>query len=219
MARTQYLLKMCLENIKTAGYNETSAAYNSKSTVPLIYYDLFFLGCQVNVEKDQGVHQVGVLLTYPDCSQSEIHFTVQLEGAPNLPETEAEAISWKNVHLTMDQWKKIQEELGLEKSVKSANVSLDNLVTGKRRSKPVTPVKSLTKKRVKKGGEHVETSAQSESDLNGQFENTSDEEINNQTTPKRTRLPRKPILKNLVFLLTQGKPKHTGNFLEEFKLL
>jgi hypothetical protein len=173
----------------------------------------------VNVEKDQGVHQVGVLLTYPDCSQSEIHFTVQLEGAPNLPETEAEAISWKKVHLTMDQWKKIQEELGLEKSVKSANVSLDNLVTGKRRSKPVTPVKSLPKKRVKKGGEHVETSAQSESDLNGQIENTSDEEINNQTTPKRTRLPRKPILKNLVFLLTQGKPKHTGNFLEEFKLL
>ena len=165
---------------------------------------------RIHKSADQGVHQVGVLLTYPDCSQSEIHFTVQLEGAPNLPETEAEAISWKKVHLTMDQWKKIQEELGLEKSVKSANVSLDNLVTGKRRSKPVTPVKSLTKKRVKKGGEHVETSAQSESDLNGQIENTSDEEINNQTTPKRTRLPRKPILKNLVFLLTQGKPKHTG---------
>ena len=62
-------------------------------------------------------------------------------------------------------------------------------------------------------GEHVETSAQSESDLNGQIENTSDEDINNQTTPKRTRLPRKPIFKNMVFLLTQGKPKHTGNFL------
>merc|ERR1712037_747311 len=70
--------------------------------------------------------------------------------------------------------KKIQEELGLEKSVKSANVSLDNLVTGKSRSKPVTPVKSLTKKRAKKGGEHVETSAQSESDIEN--ENTSDEQ-------------------------------------------
>ena len=61
-------------------------------------------------------------------------------------------------------------------------------------------------------GEHVETSAQSESDLNGQIENTSDEDVTNQTTPKRTRLPRKPIFKNMVFLLTQGKPKHTGNF-------
>ena len=74
---------------------------------------------------------------------------------PNLPETEAEAISWKKVHLTMDQWKNIHAELGLEKSVKSADVSLDNLVTGKRRSKPVTPVKSQTKKRAKKGGKNL----------------------------------------------------------------
>ena len=35
-----------------------------------------------------------------------------------------------------------------------ANVSLENVVTGKRRSKPVKPVKKQTKKRAKKGGEY-----------------------------------------------------------------
>ena len=50
--------------------------------------------------------------------------------------------------------KTIKEELGVEKSLKSANVSLENVVTGKRRSKPVKPVKKQTKKRAKKGGEY-----------------------------------------------------------------
>ena len=50
--------------------------------------------------------------------------------------------------------KTVKEELGLEKSLKSENVSLDNLVTGKRRSKPVKPVKRQTKKRAQKGGEN-----------------------------------------------------------------
>ena len=48
--------------------------------------------------------------------------------------------------------KTIKEELGVEKSLNSANISLDNIATGKRRSKPVKPVKKLTKKRAKKGG-------------------------------------------------------------------
>ena len=82
---------------------------------------------------------------------------VSIQDSSFYLETKAN-ISWKKVHLTMDQWKKIQDELGVEKSVKSANVSLDNIVTGKRRSKPVTLVKSqtkrLTKKRAKKGGEN-----------------------------------------------------------------
>ena len=50
--------------------------------------------------------------------------------------------------------KTVKEELGLEKSLKSENVSLDNLVTGKRRSKPVKPVKKQTKRRAKKGGDY-----------------------------------------------------------------
>ena len=45
----------------------------------------------------------------------------------------------------------VKDELGVEKSVKSANVSLDNLVTGKRRSKPVKSVKKQTKKHARKG--------------------------------------------------------------------
>ena len=109
-------------------------------------------GCQINVEKEEGVHQVGVLLAYPDCSQSEIFYTVQLEDMPDLPETEAEAISSKRVHLTLEQWKKFHAELGLAKNMGTkSDVSLDNLVSGKRKSKPVTPVKT-PKKRVKKGG-------------------------------------------------------------------
>ena len=52
-------------------------------------------------------------------------------------------------------------------------------------------------------GEHVETSAQSESDRTSQMENTSDED----KTPKRTRMPRKPLFKNMCFLLTQAKEK------------
>ena len=50
--------------------------------------------------------------------------------------------------------KTVKEELAVEKSLKSANVSLDNIVTGKRRSKPVKPVTKQTKKRSKKGGEN-----------------------------------------------------------------
>ena len=71
---------------------------------------------------------------------------------PELPETEAEAISCKRVHLTLEQWKKFHAELGLAKNMGTkSDVSLDNLVSGKRKSKPVTPVKT-PKKRVKKGG-------------------------------------------------------------------
>jgi len=170
----------------------------------VIRADALIPGCQINVEKEEGVHQVGVLLAYPDCSQSEIFYTVQLEDMPDLPETEAEAVSYKKVHLTLDQWKNIKADLEPKPiGKKSSDVSLDNLVSGKRRSKPVTPIKTPTKKRAKKGGEHVETSAQSESDRSP-TENTSDED---KTTPKRTRLPRKPLFKNLCFLLTQAKEK------------
>lgn len=175
----------------------------------VIRADALIPGCQINVEKEEGIHQVGVLLAYPDCSQSEIFYTVQLEDMPDLPETEAEAISYKKVHLTLDQWKNFQTELGLTKKVgkKLSDVSLDNLVSGKRKSKSVTPVKTSTKKRAKKGGEHVETSAHSESDQTSQMENTSDED---KTTPKRTRMPRKPLFKNMCFLLTQAKEKENS---------
>ena len=57
-------------------------------------------------------------------------------------------------------------------------------------------------------GEHIETSAQSESDRTSQVENTSDED--NTTTPKRTRMPRKPLFKSMCFLLTQAKEKESS---------
>ena len=57
-------------------------------------------------------------------------------------------------------------------------------------------------------GEHIETSAQSESDRTSQVENTSDED--NTTTPKRTRMPRKPLFKSMCFLLTQAKEKENS---------
>ena len=61
--------------------------------------------------------------------------------------------------------KTIKEELGVEKSLNSANISLDNIVTGKRRSKPVKPVKKLTKKRAKKGGNKKHSVTKNCSDL------------------------------------------------------
>ena len=61
--------------------------------------------------------------------------------------------------------KTIKEELGVEKSLNSANINLDNIVTGKRRSKPVKPVKKLTKKRAKKGGNKKHSVTKNCSDL------------------------------------------------------
>ena len=61
--------------------------------------------------------------------------------------------------------KTIKEELGVEKSLNSANISLDNIATGKRRSKPVKPVKKLTKKRAKKGGNKKHSVTKNCSDL------------------------------------------------------
>ena len=61
--------------------------------------------------------------------------------------------------------KTIKEELGVEKSLNSANICLDNIVTGKRRSKPVKPVKKLTKKRAKKGGNKKHSVTKNCSDL------------------------------------------------------
>ena len=61
--------------------------------------------------------------------------------------------------------KTIKEELGVETSLNSANISLDNIVTGKRRSEPVKPVKKLTKKRAKKGGNKKHSVTKNCSDL------------------------------------------------------
>lgn len=156
-------------------------------------------GCQVNVEKEEGVHQTGMILSYSDCSEADdIFYNIQLEASmPNLPETEAEAISYRKIHLTQDQWKTIQAEQGGGRKTSSsiADISLDNLKTGKRKSKPLTPVKNLRKK----GGDNVETSVHEDDSEKG---STTDAETN--SNRRSTRRKPSTLFKKYIFLLTQG---------------
>ena len=172
----------------------------------IVRADALLPGCQVNVEKEEGVHQVGVLLAYPDCSGGHVFYSVQLESLPNLPETEAESVSYDKVHLNLEQWKKMQNELGLNSRKIKSDVSLDNLQTGKRKSKPITPVKSTRKRNTKKSGENIETSAQDDDSEIEPKKKSNDSTSEDDSTKKyrRGRLPRKALFKNFVFLLTQG---------------
>ena len=170
-------------------------------------------------------HQVGVILSFADCSQEgQIFYNVQLESLSNLPEVDAKPEDYKKFHLTLDQWKEIRQERGenIQKPKgKSADISLDNLKTGKRRSKPVTPVKP---RRSKRGGENVDTSVHEDSEAEKTIINkkplkqrkkpkelasSTDEDLmpisRRRTSRKKDNLEK--LFENLTFLLTQGKPK------------
>lgn len=183
-------------------------------------------GCEVNVEKEEGIHQKGVILSHPDCSEAgNVFYNIQLEGsAPLLPETEAEAFSYKKLHLSSKQFEDIQSERGVSTPRKrqnvssAADVSLDNLQTGKRKSKSRTPVRppAPPKRRGKRGGEAVDTSVhETESEVEATKENapqsttTDDDQASAIASEKKRRgRPTKKnvaLFKNLVFVLTQGK--------------
>ena len=150
----------------------------------------------------------------------------------------AEAISYKKIQISTEQMKKIQSDYGgapseNTRNTVAADISLDNLMTSKRTSKTVTPIKS-TPRRTKKGGSAVETSVHSEEEnimpssavknrkKSTNRRKTKDQEPPNtstteddtataavkETTRKRGR-PKKSsnpmIFKGMVFILTQGK--------------
>ena len=213
--------------------------------------DSLLPGNEVNVITDHAIYQVGIILSYPDCSQSpkDIYYTVQLETSqPNLPETEAEPQSYKKCNLSLDQMKNILKEKGESSASKKnnnmANVSLDNLITSKRKSKPITPVKTPART-TKKGGSAIETSVHEDEEDNITPTNrrsklqrktrttnnkaavvdtstTEDEAVKKSTGTRKRGRPKKQttnvnVFEGFLFLLTQGKndPKeHEANSLE-----
>ena len=123
------------------------AGLNADDLIPV---DILEPGHSVNVEVDDsdGIYNPAILIRAPDCSRgkSEVFYTVELEKIPGVPHVESMAVSTQKVHLTLEQANRIREDLGLitvgvtnKKTRLSADVSLDNLLTGKRRSKPSTP--------------------------------------------------------------------------------
>lgn len=197
-------------------------------TEDVILADSLIPGQQVNVEKETGVCHAGIILSYPDCSedQKDIFYTVELESLPNLPQGEAESISYRMFHMTLDQKNKLKNECVMASH--SADVSLDNLVLGKRKSKPVTPVKT-TPKRGKKGGSAIETSVNEEEESEAKQlkktrrtrsklaklieekaiigSSTEDEERTRSKPRKGSSRPTSDLFKDMVFVLTQGKGK------------
>jgi hypothetical protein len=187
-------------------------------------------GNQVNVEREdeEGIFNVAVLVAYPDCSREKenIFYQLEFEAVSNLPQVETKYVSYKMVHLTLEQVKKIKQDLG-EATIKNADVSLDNLLTGKRRtrtpSKRTTPAASKgstpRSSRGKRGGANVETSVAEEEELEAvpskakkqlAFKRGSKKSLPASTTSededvKKTTKPRNKIFKGLTFLLTQGK--------------
>jgi len=135
-------------------------------------------GQQVNVclgPMEEGVSHRALLTTHPDCTSKDIHYNVDIESIEGMPQTDSLLVSYKKVHLTNDQAKEIKSELGAlwrdgggRPSKTNADLSLDNLLTGKRRSKlssktddstqgPSTPSRK-SGRTVKRGGHLVETS-------------------------------------------------------------
>ena len=91
-----------------------------------------------------------------------IFYEIQLESDDSDPVEPVKKVSHDQVHMELDQWNEIKGETK-GTHTKMADVSLDNLLTGKRRSKPMTPIKETpTKTPKKRGGSNVETSATEE---------------------------------------------------------
>ena len=138
------------------------------------------------------------------------------------PEEPVKKISHEWIFMEPQQWQGVTGGFPGTPKAKLANVSLDNLVTGKRRSKPVTPMKdtpttSKTPKKRGAAGSNVETSAAEDcSSKNMSVKKklrkratdkrntdlpltTDDEERLGQSGSKKSNL-----FKGLFFMITQG---------------
>ncbi len=192
----------------------------------IIAADDLLPGCQVNVETDdEGVHQQGVILSRADCSdKADVFYTIQLEGCPPaLPETDAEAFSFRKIHLTLPQWRKMRDEMGPQRTNRKSlgEVSLDNLQVGKRCAKPVTPLKKSkpmtpevqktpVTRRNKKGGDNVDTSVHEDGETTevSLAYSSGEEKMDRKTARQQRRGPnRNKLFKGMTFLITQSQRK------------
>lgn len=137
----------------------------------LIRVDALEPGHQVNVssEEDQGIFRVAVLLSHPDLSSGksgkpDVSYMVEFEPVEGDPQVESRLVSYKLFHLSDEQAKIIKRDLGgqyVTPTLGRGDISLDNLVVNKRRSKANTPLKIATPSRGnsrKRGGDNAETS-------------------------------------------------------------
>lgn len=124
-------------------------------------------GHTVNVcsDEDEGIYNVAVLVCHPDVSDSSVFYTVDFVPIEGLPQVDSRSVPYSQVHLSDGQAKKIMADLGpvwRAKSIVSstgADISLDNLVDGKRtRCKTPKPTTKVATPRRKKGGDNVDTS-------------------------------------------------------------
>ena len=155
-------------------------------------------------------------LTFP----YRIFYEIQLESDDSDPVEPVKKVSHDQVHMELDQWNEIKGETK-GTHTKMADVSLDNLLTGKRRSKPMTPIKETpTKTPKKRGGSNVETSATEGED--GGKNISARKKIRKRANEKRNvDLPmttddedkdgksasskKSELFKGLKFMITQGK--------------
>ena len=192
-------------------------------------------GNRVNVDLDEGQFQPGSINSFADCSSAgEIFYTVALDPLPNVPLAEAEtkSVGHNGMHLSLEQWTEIRneiKEIEPSKKVAMADVSLDNVICGKRKSKPLTPIKETTPRR-KRGGSNVETSA-TETEISEMSEKkrqrkrvaakrnenlpvTTTDDNEEKAKNDKTEMKKKgsAIFKNYIFLITQSTHRETEDF-------
>ena len=183
--------------------------------------DCLVPGNRVNVNDEETLtHNSGAILSYADLTTpNRIFYEIQLESDDSDPVEPVKKVSHDQVHMELDQWNDIKGEIKGTQT-KMADVSLDNLLTGKRRSKPMTPIKETpTKTPKKRGGSNVETSATEGEDGGKNISarkkirkranekrnvdlpmTTDDEDKDGKSASKKSEL-----FKGLKFMITQGK--------------
>ena len=182
--------------------------------------DSLIPGNRVNlIDEEKLTHNQGMILSYADLTTPNmIFYELQLESQnSDDPAEPVKKVSHSQLHMELDQWNEIKGEIK-GSHTKMADVSLDNLLMGKRRSKPMTPIKETpTKTPKKRGGSNVETSATEEEEnisLRKKIRKRANEKrkINLPETTddeakhgKSASSKKSDLFKGLKFMLTQGK--------------
>ena len=201
--------------------------------------NLLVPGNKVNIDVEDNLYQPGSICSFADCSSANaIFYTVALDSVPNLPEEGTRSVSHRGMHLSSEQWNEVRPELKSEPQMKVADVSLDNVICGKRRSKPLTPIKekssaSTTTPRTprrKRGGINVETSAteteESEKPMTEKKKQrkrvaskrletlpaTTDDDESTKSKKEAAVGAKSDLFKNFSFLITQGKHQNDEDF-------
>ena len=124
-------------------------------------------GHRINVCSDDvedGIFNVAKLTTHPDFSdEHEVKYNVEFEPIEGLPQIENQLVSYKRVHLTNEQAKVIRNDIGgvwntPSVSKTNADISLDNLLSGKRTRSKLSTKATPSSRKSKRGGHLVETS-------------------------------------------------------------